>query len=214
MPKPVGIVLLSGGLDSATLLYDRRAAGYEIEALFVDYGQRMAAVEERAATEISIQAGTRLHIVRCPLPGELTSGWLVDTPESPDWRSHSQKHLVTNLPHRNLLLGTLAAMLATKRQAQAVFLASIDIEADAFPDSTEAFTQAIDHVVRLSDPRLSVMTPFISWTKRQVASRALELGVPVELTFSCTFAVDHHCMECPSCLDREDALSFAATDKK
>lgn len=210
MTSDVRILLLSGGLDSTTLLYECLSAGQTVEALFVNYGQRMALVEERAVRSICEQVNVPVHVVTCPLPRSLASGWLVDPPETPEWQSH----LVTDLPHRNLLLLTLGAMLATQRRATAVCLGIIDIEATPFPDSTEAFINAVDHVVRLSTPNIAVEAPYLSWTKRQVAARAMELKVPVDLTFSCTYAEDHHCMECPSCIDRADALSFVSDNKR
>lgn len=200
-------ILMSGGLDSTTLLFDRLQAGEKMEAVFVDYGQRMAETEERATRALTTWANVPLHVLRTPLPRNCVSGWLVDSPDTVEWSDHK----VTNLPHRNLYLLTLAAMLATHRQVSTIYLGFMDIQADPFPDSTEEFVSAAEQVLRLSDSGITVAAPFIHKTKRDIAVRALSLGVPIDYTFSCTFATDHHCRQCPSCLDRFDALSYART---
>lgn len=202
-----GILLLSGGLDSSTLLYDRLETGERIDALFVDYGQRMAEHEERAAQAVCSAAGVTLHAVKARLPRPLGSGWLMESPGRPDWSDHR----VTHWPHRNLFLITLAAMLATNTGAQSIYLGFMDIQAAPFPDSTPEFITGLEVVLKQTDSNLELRAPFITWTKRQVAIRALQLQVPVDITFSCTYAADHHCCQCPSCLDRLDALDYART---
>jgi 7-cyano-7-deazaguanine synthase len=202
-----GILLVSGGLDSSTLLYDRLQAGEMIDALFVDYGQRMAEHEERAAQAVCSAAGVHLHSVKARLPTPLGAGWLSEPPDQPNW----DDHLVTHWPHRNLFLTTLAAMLATNTGAQRIYLGFMDIQKAPFPDATPEFLSGLEAVLRLTDSKLELKAPFITWTKRQVATRALQLQVPVDFTFSCTYAVDHHCCQCPSCLDRLDALEYART---
>lgn len=202
-----GLILTSGGLDSTTLMFDRLRAGEQLEGLFVDYGQRMAVTEERAATATCNAAGIRLHIVRVPLTGEFGAGWLLQAPSTPDWDDHR----ITHWPHRNLLLITLGAMLAEQRKLTAIYVGFMDIQAEPFPDSTLEFLEPLQAVLRQTDPAVTLRAPFINFTKRQIAVRAQELKVPVDLTFSCTYAVDHHCSVCPSCLDRMDALDFART---
>lgn len=203
--RPHGVVLLSGGLDSATLVYYLREQGFALNALFIDYGQRMAEVERRSAERICSEAGVPLDVVSIPLPHTLSQGWLVEAPPSPDWNDH----FVSHLPHRNTLLVTLAAMLAAKKRATSIFIGIIDILTTPFPDCTEQFMKGIQDTLQLTEPHLTIEAPFLTWTKRQVVTEALRLGVPVDWTFSCSYATDHHCMECPSCLDRFDSLDFA-----
>lgn len=199
------VVLLSGGLDSATLLYRLVRSGEHPVCIFVNYGQRMALTEHRATQRLCDDLGVPLYTVDVPLPSSMTSGWLVEPPSFPEWSDH----FVTHLPHRNTLLVTLGAMLATKIRASSIYLGLIDILTTPFPDCTASFLERVQSTLRLTDPNLSIIAPFLRWTKRDVAVEALRLGVPVDYTFSCSFSADHHCMECPSCLDRYDALAYA-----
>lgn len=210
MSKLDCIVLLSGGLDSATLLADLTAKGYKPWSLFVDYGQRMANTEGRAARAISSFFGARFDAIRVPLPTILAQGWLMCKPEKLEWTTNS----VSFLPQRNLFLLTLAAMLAQKHNIQQVFIGLIDTGPNPFPDSTPYFIELAQSVLALCYPPINIHAPYLGWNKTEVVRRAVQLNVPISHTFSCEFAIDHHCGGCPSCVDRFSALETLETEKR
>lgn len=191
------VLLFSGGIDSTTLAYDLLSVGVELEALFIDYGQRTAVGERRSARYLAGIAGFSLTELCIPLPEDLTSGALFGLGAPRDWKTPR----VSFLPQRNLLLLTYAAMFAQRRGIPEVAIGLINGGSE-FPDSTESFCKQAFQVLRLCYPDLQVLAPYVSWTKEQVIARAVTLGVPIEATFSCHFLPDRHCGSCPACVER------------
>lgn len=196
-----GLVLLSGGLDSSTLACSLVKKGLPIEGLFINYGQKMAVAEQRSAEFIASWAGFSLKTISIPLDDSLTIGCLFENGPM-EWDTH----FVSFLPQRNLLFLTLAAMYAEKQGITEIYIGVIRIGNTPFPDTTIDFLELAQSVLKKSYPNVILRYPFIDMSKTSIVLLAEEIGMPIDATYSCEMASDHHCMKCPSCLDRYWAL--------
>lgn len=179
-------VLLSGGVDSATLLglcVEQNPVG--IDALFVDYGQAAATAEREAAATVASVYGAALREARVDI-GPIVSG---------------------EIPGRNALLVHLALAKASKAPGT-IF---VGIHAGTgYRDCTPAFVQAMQISLDAHrDGALQLAAPFVEWSKADVYAYARTVGVPFDKTYSCEVGTVPPCGRCPSCRDRE-ALDAAA----
>jgi len=184
------LLLLSGGVDSAALAVACRPAA----ALFVDYGQRPARAELRAAKLIAERIGLKLAELTVDLRSVgggllLTEATETDAP-SPEW-----------WPYRNQMLVTLAAALAVRLNLHWVMVGTVVSDRDRHADGDPAFYSAINSLLRLQEGDVAVATPAIEETTEQLVLRS---GVSEELlawTVSCHRS-ELPCGECPGCWKR------------
>ncbi|MCS5697337.1 7-cyano-7-deazaguanine synthase [Desulfofundulus thermocisternus] len=202
-----GLVLLSGGLDSSTLACNLARNGSRIEGIFVDYGQSMAIAEMRAAKFVASWAGFNLKIIKSPLDKSLAVGCLFEN-RPRKWETN----FVSFLPQRNMFLLTIAAMYAQQKNIKNIYIGVIKTSATPFPDTTVDFFEAAQKALRKSYPGLTIHYPFINMDKASIVSLANKIGLPIDATFSCEMAADHHCMQCPSCIDRYWAMRCKIND--
>jgi 7-cyano-7-deazaguanine synthase len=208
------IVLLSGGLDSATVLAIARAEGYRTFALSVDYGQRHNA-ELAAAHRVAHALGTHEHrVMRVDLAG-IGGSALTDTtvpvPETPTTGIPA-----TYVPARNTLLLSLALGWAEVAGARDIFLGVTAIDYSGYPDCRPQFIAAFENLARLATKagveggRLRIHAPLIDMSKAQIISAGLALGLDYGMTVSCYQATAEGlaCGRCDSC--RLRAAGFAA----
>ncbi len=187
------ILLLSGGIESATLLYERRGAG-GLRALFIDYGQRAARPERRAAVALCETTGTLLTIL--PLKG-LGKTLAPPGPFSPHVPLHA----------RNLLAVALAANQALALKARAVLL-GVQRDDQGHSEGTPSFIAALaDTLAALG---LTLETPYRNLRKTEVVARGRTLGIDYMHTYSCLLGRRVPCGRCPQCRARAQALSADA----
>lgn len=189
------ITLLSGGLDSSTLAYWLKKNNYNQSCLFIDYGHKTKKAEITAAQRICNRLELNLEVLNIGDIGRFGKGVLVENQHNPSLPIQSF------FPQRNMLLLVNAAIVAEKKDVNHVAIGLIS-SYDNYPDSTKSFLEAASRVLKISNPLFSILAPFIELNKSEIFKIAIELGVPVEITFSCDLADDHHCMICPSCRER------------
>jgi 7-cyano-7-deazaguanine synthase len=195
----MSVVLLSGGLDSAVLLaHVIEAVGGEVRTLSVGYGQRHERAEMHAAHEIA----TRYKVprVRVDLPpvmfdGSTLTGGVGQLSGSP-----------TVVPGRNLVFLSLAVAHAASVGSGAVYLASHKSDEAVYPDCRASFVAAVGAAAELAYG-VMVAAPFLGMTKREVVARGRELGVPLEMTWSCYAGGSEPCGACGACDERTEALA-------
>jgi 7-cyano-7-deazaguanine synthase len=210
------IVLLSGGLDSATVLAMARARGFECHCLSIDYGQRHRA-ELRAAERISAALGARDHrTMRVDLAGiggsALTDN-SVDVPEAP-----AAGIPVTYVPARNTLMLSLALGWAEVLAARDIFLGVNAVDYSGYPDCRPAFIHAFEQLANLATKagvegaHFKIHAPLIKMSKAQIIVAGAELGVDFATTVSCYQADPdgRACSRCDSC--RLRAAGFEAAN--
>jgi len=209
------IVLLSGGLDSATVLAIARAEGYRAYALSVDYGQRHSA-ELVAAQRVAAALGAHEHrVMRVDLAG-IGGSALTDptiaVPESP-----TQGIPVTYVPARNTLMLALALGWAEVAAARDIFIGVNSIDYSGYPDCRPAFIAAFENLAQLATKagvdgyRLRIHAPLIQMSKADIIRAGVDLGVDYGLTVSCyqASAEGLACGRCDACRIRAAGFSAA-----
>ncbi|MBK6315210.1 MAG: 7-cyano-7-deazaguanine synthase QueC [Blastocatellia bacterium] len=207
------VVLLSGGLDSTTVLAIARDLGFDCHALTFRYGQRHAN-ELAAAKRVAAEAGVSEHVVaeidlRVFGGSALTSD--IDVPKGRDSAAIGEGIPVTYVPARNTIFLSFALAWAEVLGSQDVFIGVNALDYSGYPDCRPEFIEAFSRMANLATragvegkSRLTIHTPLIAMTKAEIVARGLELGVDYGLTTSCydPSPEGRACGACDSCLLR------------
>lgn len=206
------VVLLSGGLDSATTLALARSQGHECHALSVHYGQRHAA-ELDAARAVARQLGAVEHRVVGIDMGQFGGSALTDrriaVPETA-----SQDVPVTYVPARNTVLLALALGWAEVLEADSLFIGVNAVDYSGYPDCRPEFIAAFQHLAdvatrrALEGWRLRIEAPLMYMTKAQIIQLGTQLGVDFAITVSCyqADAQGRACGRCDACRFRRQGF--------
>lgn len=211
------VVLLSGGLDSATVLAEAGAAGFECHTLAVDYGQRHR-VELDAAERVSRALGGHSHRVVSVDLRAIGGSALTDEIDVPE--AETEGIPVTYVPARNTLLLSLALGHAEVIDALDLFIGVNAVDYSGYPDCRPAFIAAFEELASLATKtgieggRFRIHTPLIEKTKAGIIRRGIELGVDYAMTVSCYQADEHGraCGRCDSCRLRRKGFADAGVD--
>jgi 7-cyano-7-deazaguanine synthase len=211
--KKVGIVLLSGGLDSATALAIAQADGYELCALSFRYGQRHEA-ELDAAVRIAKRAGIRQHVIaqidlRMFGGSALTSD--IAVPKDRELGEMSKGIPVTYVPARNTVFLSFALAWAEVLGASDIFIGVNVLDYSGYPDCRPEYIAAYEEMANLATragvegtTRIRIHTPLIQMTKAEIIQRGLALGVDYSVTCTCydPSPAGEGCGHCDACLLR------------
>jgi 7-cyano-7-deazaguanine synthase len=207
------VVLLSGGLDSATVLAIATDRGYDCHALSLDYGQRHRS-ELEAAQRVADSMSATLKTIKLDLRAfggsALTDD--IDVPEE-----ESEGIPVTYVPARNTIMLSLALGWAEVLGANDVFIGVNAVDYSGYPDCRPEFINAYEEMANLATKaavvgnRLQIHTPLIDLTKAEIIRQGLALGVDYTLTVSCYQAdsAGRACGVCDSCRIREAGFTAA-----
>ncbi|MET3998927.1 7-cyano-7-deazaguanine synthase [Marinobacterium sp. MBR-109] len=199
------VVLLSGGLDSATALAIALEQGYSCHVLSFDYGQR-SVTELNAARAIAAQAGVSEHrVLRLHLEdfgGSALTDTSIDVPED-----QAEGVPVTYVPARNTVFLSLALGWAEVLDADAIFIGVNAVDYSGYPDCRPEFIEAFERMANLATRRgingepVHIETPLMHLTKADIIRRGTALGVDYALTVSCYQAdtEGRACGRCDSC---------------
>jgi len=209
------VVLLSGGLDSATTLALARAAGHECHCLSVDYGQRHRA-ELGAAAKVARELGAATHRVialdLAAFGGSALTDPAIAVPETP-----TEGIPVTYVPARNTILLSLALAWAEVLGARDIWFGANAVDYSGYPDCRPEFMRAFEALANLATKaavegrRLALHTPIIQLTKAEIIRRGTALGIDYALTVSCYQASEAGlaCGRCESCRLRRAGFEAA-----
>lgn len=214
------VVLLSGGLDSATALAVAREEGYECFALSFDYGQRHAR-ELESAQQVAVSLGAVKHLtLRLDLRA-IGGSALTEDIAVPKGRSHEAIAAgipVTYVPARNTIFLSHALAWAETLGSQDIFIGVNALDYSGYPDCRPEFIEAFERLANLATragvegkSRFRVHAPLITLSKAQIVARAHELGVNLSLTWSCYEPEPdgRACGLCDSCLLRKKGFAEA-----
>jgi 7-cyano-7-deazaguanine synthase len=213
------VVLLSGGLDSATVLALARAAGLECYALSVSYGQRHQAelsAAARVANALGAQEHRIMHVNLGRIGGSALTDKSIDVPLEP-----GAGIPVTYVPARNTIMLSLALAWAEVLKATEIHIGVNAVDYSGYPDCRPEFVAAFGELARLATKvgveggALAVRAPLINLSKAQIVREGVRLGVDYSLTVSCyqADAQGRACGRCDSCrLRREGFVSAGIPD--
>lgn len=214
------VVLLSGGLDSATCLAIARSEGFACHCLSVDYGQRHHA-ELAAAARVATVLGAAAHRVVHLDIGQFGGSALTDTSIAVPTDGVKPGIPVTYVPARNTIMLSLALGWAEILGAQNIFVGVNAVDYSGYPDCRPAFIEAFERMANLATKAgveghtLRIHAPLIDLSKADIIRRGAKLGVDYGLTVSCYQAdlEGRACGVCDSCrLRREGFLAANLTD--
>lgn len=203
--KPPAVVLVSGGLDSATALAIAVDQGFECHALSVDYGQRHA-VELEAAGRVAAQwPGVAHRIVPIDLAG--FGGSALTDPDIAVPEAPTEGIPITYVPARNTVLLALALAWAETLHAHHIFVGVNAVDYSGYPDCRPEFIAAFEALANLATKdgveghRIQIQAPLIHLTKAQIIARGTKLGVNYADTISCyqPDSTGRACGRCESC---------------
>lgn len=187
------VILLSGGLDSATVLAKAKAQGYELHSLSFDYGQKNR-FEFLAAEKIAKNSGVQSHrLIKIDLAqiggSSLTTDQVVEKNRS--FESIGKDIPATYVPARNTIFLSYALALAETLPAQDIFIGANQLDYSGYPDCRPDYFEAYEKVANLAtrlgttNNRISIHTPLINLNKAQIIEMGLKLKVDYSLTISC-----------------------------
>lgn len=205
------VLLLSGGLDSATLLYQLKAQGLTLYALSITYGQKHRK-EIEVSKEIAEKVGAIHKIIDLDSTAALlTSSALTnDSIAIPHGHYSDESMKQTVVPNRNMVLLSLATAWAISLNAKYIAYAAHSGDNHTYPDCRPEFAEALSKAISLCDwdpPHL--LTPFIKISKSEIVKIGRGLHVPYEMTWSCYEGKELHCGECGSCTARMEAFQLS-----
>jgi 7-cyano-7-deazaguanine synthase len=214
-PVRPAVVLLSGGLDSATVLAMARAEGWRCHALSVDYGQRHRA-ELAAAARVAAALGAVEH--RLATIDLRVFGGSALTDDAIDVPSVASAGIpVTYVPARNTIFFALALAHAEVVEADAIFTGANAVDYSGYPDCRPEFIAAFEALANLATKRavegapIAVKAPIIHMSKGEIVRKGIELGIDFSLTVSCynADATGLACRRCDACRLRSAGFAEA-----
>ena len=236
--KKLGVLLLSGGLDSTTVAAYAIAQGYELAALTLHYGQKHS-VEVKAAKKIATILGIKHEIIdasffkKIAWYSSLTTPESFDVPTDRDKEKMAEEIPMTYVPLRNTFFITIAAAFLESSilslvekdnlpllDVQAsIFIAANSIDYSGYPDCRPEYYKQMTEALTLGSKlgtqygkRFEIETPIIDKTKADIVKMAFDLGVPLEYTWSCYQGGEVPCGFCDSCVLRAKGFAEAGYD--
>ncbi len=206
------IVLLSGGMDSATLLWLAKKEFKDVYAISFDYGQKHR-IELEFAKKLAQEANVKKHfIVEVPHLKGIEGSALTDENVEVPSEDYPNQPPITTVPMRNLNFLAIAASFADVYEIENIGIGIHSVDSP-YPDCRAEFASAAEAAINASSVmvakkknRIRVYTPFLGMTKTDVLKLGLELGVPYEKTYSCYKGTQPPCGECATCRQRQEAF--------
>lgn len=210
MPGKIAVILLSGGIDSATAAAIARQDGFELHALSFNYGQRHER-ELDCAGKVAAYLQTKTHrVIRFDLRA-IGGSALTDQIAVPKDRSEAEISTgipITYVPARNTIFLSFGLALAERIDAQDIFFGANQLDYSGYPDCREAYIRAFEKMANLATKagvegrsRLRIQTPLLHMAKAEIIATGLKLGLDYGLTWSCYDPVSdgRACGRCDSC---------------
>ncbi len=213
--KPKAVILISGGLDSATTLAIAQEQGYECYALSIDYGQRHRAelqAARRIAKSFGVTEHKTIHVGLDELGGSALTDKTIAVPET-----LKEGIPATYVPARNTIFLSLALGWAEVIGARALFIGVTAVDYSGYPDCRETFTHAFEKVANLGTRAgveggaFQIHTPLVTLSKAAIIQQGIRLGVDYGLTISCYQSDEEGraCGVCDSCRFRKQGFQEA-----
>ncbi|MBB6522887.1 7-cyano-7-deazaguanine synthase QueC [Pseudoteredinibacter isoporae] len=218
MTAKKAVILVSGGLDSTTVLAIAKSQGYECYTLSFDYGQRHRAELDAAERTSRLMGAAEHKVVSLDLGtigGSALTDTSIDVPED-----ESEGIPVTYVPARNTVFLSIALGWAEVLGAQDIFIGVNAVDYSGYPDCRGEYIQAFEQMANLATKaavegqQVRIQTPLLELTKAEIIQQGTELGVDYRTTVSCYQADErgHACAVCDSCRLRRQGFEDAGVE--
>lgn len=202
------VIILSGGLDSTTLLYDLVDSGRDVTALSFDYDQKHSR-ELSYATKSCKALGVSHNIYDLKVLSQVACSALttsdINVPEG-DYYEETMKSTV--VPSRNLIMLSITLSYAQSQKIPEIYIGAHSGDHAIYPDCRPEFYAALQEVANVADYyHVDVKTPYISFSKGDIVKRGVDLNVDYSNTWTCYNGRDRPCGQCGACRERLEAFA-------
>jgi len=203
-PSSLVVCLVSGGMDSCVTAAIAHQENDEVAFLHVSYGQRTEVRERRAYVELAdyYRVAKRLE-TSIEYLSRIGGSSLTDASIAVSEANLASREIPTSyIPFRNSHLLSIAVSWAEVIAAQRIYIGAVAEDSSGYPDCRAEFYKAFQRVIDVGtkpETRIEIVTPVIHMRKSEIVRRGIELGAPLELTWSCYQAEDRACGHCDSC---------------
>ncbi|MGX8693951.1 MAG: 7-cyano-7-deazaguanine synthase QueC [Methanobrevibacter sp.] len=208
------ISVLSGGLDCtvATSVY---AKDYDIHAITFNYGQKSFERELEASKKICDKMGFEHSVIDLPWLAQISNSSLNTAEEIPeikeeeldDIKKSSETASSVWVPARNMVFTSIATSFAESIGAEIIIVGWDAEEAATFPDNSKEFLNAFNELIKIGSPEnIKIEAPAINLNKEEIVKLGLDVGAPMEISYSCYVGREKHCGVCESCMRRKRAF--------
>jgi len=212
------IVILSGGMDSTTATFIAKKEGYEIIPLHFNYGQRTERKELESFNKICDYLNLKnRYIIDIPFFKQIGASALVDENIEVPTEGMKPGIPITYVPFRNGIFLSIAAAVAEKEGAEAIYIGVVEEDSSGYPDCREDFIKKMQDAINAGTKpktKIEIKTPLIHLKKEDIVKKAIEVGVPLELTWSCYKEEVEACGVCDSCRLRLKGFEKAGIEDK
>lgn len=207
------ICILSGGMDSSLASYIAKNDGYEIIAVHFNYGQRTQNRELKAFRDICEDLGIlEKYEIDIPFFTQIGASALTDNNIDVPTEGIKPGVPITYVPFRNGIFLSIAAAIAEKECANAMYIGVVQEDSSGYPDCTDKFISDITNAINQGtkeDTKIEIKTPLVHLSKQEIVEEALKLNVPLEHTWSCYKEEEKACGICDSCRLRLNGFNKA-----
>jgi len=207
------VVLVSGGMDSATATFEAMDRGYELYLLHTSYGQETERKERECATDLAavdaLDMADFLQVETSHLARIGASSLTDDEMEVEEADLDSDEIPSSYVPFRNSNLLSMATSYAEANECDAIFIGAHSEDYSGYPDCRPEFFEAFQNVIDVGtkpETNIDLIAPFVDWSKTDIAARGVELEVPYEITWSCYREAEPACGTCDACAFRLKAF--------
>jgi len=209
------IYILSGGMNSTLASYIAKKDGYELISVHFNYGQRTMKKELDAFRNISKELNViEKYEIDLPFFSDIGASALTDDSIEVPITGIENGVPITYVPFRNGIFLSLATAIAEKENASALYIGVVQEDSSGYPDCSDTFISKMQSAMNQGTKdttNLEIKTPLVHMTKEQIVKKALEINVPLELTWSCYKNESEACGVCDSCRLRLNGFKLANT---
>ena len=203
------ILILSGGMDSATLAYHLKVKKHNIHAITFNYNQRHKK-EIESAKKVAKNLNIQHTILDISNIGNMLKGSsLTDDIATPHGHYAADNMKLTVVPNRNAIMLSIVYGIAVSEKSDIVATAVHAGDHFIYPDCRESFIKSLESTLQLgNDSKIELYTPYINYSKGDIALEGDKLSVLYQDTWTCYEGGDKHCGKCGACIERKEAFEI------